>query len=595
MALIDLLRAVQVVVFVSLGVLAFVHWRRQRGPAGWLALSFGLLGAVVLVGRVAPPTDTTAGFIIQKGQITLLALFPYFLFRFKRAFVRDSRVMLWIATGLTAVLIVWLVVLPDPISADVDAPPFVRGAVYLLLAQWVVLTTFVAARLWKAGKGEPPVARARMRSLGGGAVLLAAALLFAGFAPGEGFTPYATVLLAITSGLVFYLAFVPPGFVRAAWRRGTESRLWEIERELVTATTPEEIGERLLPVVRDSLGAEAAVLTSSEGDVIAVDGMSWEQAEQAIAAERTAILTVELRSGELATVQGQFSPYFGKDEENLLRSFGVLTDLALERADLFDQERRARVQAEAAREELEALVYGLSHDLKSPVVTVLGYAELLRTDYAEVLGTAGAEFLDRLTANVDYMQALLNDLLDLSRVGRVQTEPDEVDLNALAAEIADEVTDAHPEVTVDVGELPVVWINPVRARQLLRNLVENAVTHGGREDITVRIDGGYVSDRARFVVKDDGVGIPSEQHERVFGIFERFGPREPDNPGSGTGIGLAMCRRIVETAGGVVQVLDDSPPGTTIEVELPTGRDAGRGGRQSSRSVQELLETEGTA
>jgi signal transduction histidine kinase len=567
MPVIEILRLLQAAVLVGLAILAVIHWRRQGGPAGWLAASFGAISVAVVLGRIDLP-EGLAGLLTQKVQVTLLALFPYFLFLFQRAFTTRGRFMPVVATLVTGGIIAWTLALPVAVTVEADAPLYVRGVVMLLVGQWAVLSGYVAMRLWQGGRGQPPGVRARMRALGVGALVLTLALLVGAFAPPWGATPYVTVLLAIAAGLVFYLSFVPPGFVRAAWRQRTASRLWDVERELAHTTAPAEVADVLLPVVRETLGAEAAVLTDADGAIIASNGVPPAAAAQMLESDAFRGIVAPLESGSLVTIQGHLAPYYGRDEEDLVRSFGTVTELALHRAALFAQERELRREAEATRDELEALVYGLSHDLKSPLITVLGYLDLLRSDYETKLDDQGRQFLDRLQSNVTYMEALLTDLLELSRIGRVQTEPAAVDLRAIAEEVAAEISTAHPEAAIEVGDLPAGWINPVRARQLIRNLVDNAVIHGGRDDVTVRVEAepgerGMV----RFVVADDGVGIPPEHSERVFAIFERLGERS--GTAANTGIGLAMCRRIVEAAGGSVVVRDEEGPGTTVEVALP--------------------------
>jgi signal transduction histidine kinase len=134
-------------------------------------------------------------------------------------------------------------------------------------------------------------------------------------------------------------------------------------------------------------------------------------------------------------------------------------------------------------------------------------------------------------------------------------------------DIAQTVRTTHPDVVVDAGELPVVWMNPLRARELFTNLIENAVEHGRRNDLTVRVR-ARAADRGHVLVSvaDDGVGIPMAYRERVFGIFERLDAGV--DHASGTGIGLAICQKIVEQAGGTIAIVD-APAGAAFELRLP--------------------------
>ncbi|HEV3498209.1 MAG TPA: ATP-binding protein, partial [Actinomycetes bacterium] len=230
----------------------------------------------------------------------------------------------------------------------------------------------------------------------------------------------------------------------------------------------------------------------------------------------------------------------------------------------------ANRELERANAELETLVYSASHDLKSPMVSLLGYLEYLRLDYGDVLGEEGNRYLNRMADSTVYMQQLIHDLIDLSRVGRTGVEPIAVDLRRLVQAIAEDAGAANPGMDLRVGRLPVVTGDPVGLRQLFTNLIENAVRHGGRPDLVVVVDGRERPDGGvELSVRDNGQGIPPEHRERVFGVFERLeGPSTSD----GTGMGLAICRKIVEVLGGGIGIQGDR--GTDVRIFLPAAVDA---------------------
>jgi PAS domain S-box-containing protein len=239
--------------------------------------------------------------------------------------------------------------------------------------------------------------------------------------------------------------------------------------------------------------------------------------------------------------------------------------------DITDRKRAEAALASANREleranaELETLVYSASHDLKSPMVSLLGYLEYLRLDYGELLGRDGNRYLDRMADSTQYMQQLIHDLIDLSRVGRSGVEPIEVDLQRLVQVIAEDAGAANPGAELRVGRLPVVTGDPVGFRQLFTNLIENAVRHGGRPDLVVVVDGHECLDGGvELSVRDNGRGIPAEHRERVFGVFERL---EGPSTSAGTGMGLAICRKIVEVLGGGIGIEGDR--GTDVRIVLP--------------------------
>jgi PAS domain S-box-containing protein len=224
-------------------------------------------------------------------------------------------------------------------------------------------------------------------------------------------------------------------------------------------------------------------------------------------------------------------------------------------------------ELERTNAELETLVYSASHDLKSPMVSLLGYLEYLKLDYGELLGQEGNRYLARMADSTLYMQRLIHDLIDLSRVGRLPSASVDVDLEELVRGIVDEAAAVHPAVQFRVGRLPVVVGDPVGFRQLFTNLVENAVRHGGRPDLRVTVDGrSRPGGGLELSVRDDGRGVPSEHRERVFGVFERL---EGPSSGGGTGMGLAICRKIVELLGGSIAI--HGSHGTDVRIVLPVG------------------------
>jgi signal transduction histidine kinase len=207
----------------------------------------------------------------------------------------------------------------------------------------------------------------------------------------------------------------------------------------------------------------------------------------------------------------------------------------------------ANKELERANAELETLVYSASHDLKSPMVSLLGYLEYLRLDFGEVLGPEGNRYLNRMADSTVYMQQLIHDLIDLSRVGRTGVEPIEVDLGRLVRAIAEDAAAANPAAEIRVGRLPVVTGDSTGFRQLVTNLLENALRHGGRSDLVVVVDG---RDRP-----DGAVELSLRRLE---------GP----STGEGTGMGLAICRKIVEVLGGAIAIVGDR--GADVRILLPT-------------------------
>lgn len=576
----DLLEILSYVSIVVYGGVAFAAWRMharvRTEQSKWLLATFVTLAAVVALGRVLPEVRADSSAVekfLGDVLIIILLLFPYLLFRFANGFRRPSRWVEFAVGGAIAVLALWTFLLP---VLPQDRDGFTPGmSAYLagILVYWTVLSVWVAWELWRGGRGQPGVARRRMQLLSVGTIVMNVALLLAGTVNNAGEAlQVTTTLLGWTSAGLFLLGFAPPGGLRHAWRQDDERELRRAEARLMTATTAEEVADTIVPHVSGLLGGHGAALLDTDGAPLASQGFTADQlremgrdTEASIDRDR---LVLPLRSGTLLVQASVYAPFFGQEELELLRSLGTFVDLALARIELFEQELQTRKELERTNEELTALVYGISHDLRSPIVTVIGYLELLNTDAADDLDADARHYLERISVSARYMDSLIRDLLELSRIGRTQTETQAVDLAGLVEDIVAELRRTHAAARFVIGELPAVHSNPVRARQLFTNLLENAVRHGGRDDITVTVSSEMASSgQAVLTVADDGVGIDEAYRERVFGIFERLDP-EGAGATTGTGIGLTMCRKIVEQMDGSIWI-DPAATGTTFKIALP--------------------------
>ena len=231
--------------------------------------------------------------------------------------------------------------------------------------------------------------------------------------------------------------------------------------------------------------------------------------------------------------------------------------------------RAERADLASKNAELERFTYTVSHDLKSPLVTIRGFAGLAGTDLATGKLDRVRQDLGRIVAASDKMQRLLEDLLELSRVGRVVNPPEDVALEPLVREAVELVKGlldgGGVEVEIAPG-LPVVRADRRRLLEVYQNLVENAAKFTGgasapRIEIGVRRD----DDGRVFYVRDNGRGIEPRFLERVFELFEKLDPGA-----DGTGVGLALVRRIVEAHGGRVWAESDGPGrGSTFCFTLP--------------------------
>jgi PAS domain S-box-containing protein len=240
---------------------------------------------------------------------------------------------------------------------------------------------------------------------------------------------------------------------------------------------------------------------------------------------------------------------------------------------LHDVTERRRFEAELSRKnsELEHYVHTVSHDLRSPLVSLLGFSRLLRQDYSDRLDDQARHFLDRIEQAGRTMETLTNDLLELSRIGDRSEHKALVDplrvLSIVQAELKPRLEERG--VTLVMPENPpLVLCDRTRLYQVFANLVGNALDHMGsvaEPRIAVQVE--EQADGHMITVADNGCGIDPVHHERIFEIFQSLGPRNDGR--RGTGVGLAIVRKIAETHGGRVWVESGPGRGSVFRLLLP--------------------------
>jgi PAS domain S-box-containing protein len=240
---------------------------------------------------------------------------------------------------------------------------------------------------------------------------------------------------------------------------------------------------------------------------------------------------------------------------------------------LRDVTERRRFEEELARAnaQLEHYVDAVSHDLRSPLVSLLGFSRLLREDYGVRLGDKGRHFLDRIEQAGRTMEQLIHDLLELSRIGRTDEPRALVDPRSVLAQLCAEFKPRLDQAgaSFEIPEqTPLLTCNRTRLYQLFSNLIGNALEHMGEvEQPVIRVELQTLEDVHQITVSDNGKGIEPTQQARIFEIFQSFGSRKDGR--QGTGIGLAIVKKIVETHGGRVWVTSEPGNGTQFHLTLP--------------------------
>jgi light-regulated signal transduction histidine kinase (bacteriophytochrome) len=230
----------------------------------------------------------------------------------------------------------------------------------------------------------------------------------------------------------------------------------------------------------------------------------------------------------------------------------------------------ARQLEELARSnrELEQFASIASHDLREPLRMVATYTQLLAERYRGKLDKSADQYIDYAADGALRMQALVQDLLALSRVNSGNQPNQAVDGNVVMAEVLRDLEPAIREsnAVVQCAKLPVIRTNRANLWQLFQNLVSNAIKFHGQEAPNVSIKGVPAGPLWQFSIIDNGIGIARESHETIFGVFQRLHTRA-EYPGNG--VGLAICRKVVETYGGTIWVDSQLGSGSTFNFTLP--------------------------
>lgn len=245
-------------------------------------------------------------------------------------------------------------------------------------------------------------------------------------------------------------------------------------------------------------------------------------------------------------------PQFRKDEEKPYQVFSTFTDIT-ERKQA-EQEREVMIkELEIKNIELERFIYTVSHELKTPLVTISGFAGMLIKNIKEGSTDKLDSDYQQITSAIGTMSSLLNDVVELSRIGRVDEFPKDISLGKLAQDATKSVAHENAEHDVEINilpDLPVINGDPVRLREVLQNLIENSIKFMGDQS-NPQIEIGARDDGLEVIcyVQDNGLGIDPTYHEKIFGLFEHLDPQA-----EGTGVGLTLAHRIVELQGGRIWV-----------------------------------------
>ncbi len=276
--------------------------------------------------------------------------------------------------------------------------------------------------------------------------------------------------------------------------------------------------------------------------------------------------------GEAIEVSVSISPI---SEKEVQQGAVVIARDIRERKRAEEDLRSSHSRLEQSNRELEDFAYVASHDLQEPLRKIQAFGDRLKAKYAAELPPQARDYIERMQSAAQRMQTLINDLLSFSRVTTRAHPFESVNLGTVAAEVAHDLEVRTHEVNgrIVIGELPTIDADALQMRQLLQNLTANGLKFH-REDVppVVEIAGSVTPGQVSITVADNGIGFDDKYADRIFTMFERLHGRGKYD---GTGIGLAICRKIAERHGGTISATSSPGVGSRFTVVLPVQHESG--------------------
>jgi signal transduction histidine kinase/CheY-like chemotaxis protein len=605
--------------FAAVFVAALLTFLRHRDPLSRdLMLVFSAL-AVLFVLDIVRRLGLQPPAIVNSAAIALLLAQPFLTLRLV---ARVRPVSRWLLLGA---LVAWAATALPLAALGQSAPRLVAlAAVAVFVVTELVAAIFFA---WEAGK-RIGSARVRLVMAGLATLLFAAAILTAAAGGGEAGTAeiasWTGRIAALVAAVLYLSAFLPPRWVRRQWQataaHGYSERLFDQE---ATGGGVADLWSALATAGREITGSEAAAVAfRANGDglqLMVADGNSPDPsgAQPDIAGwspeQATALRQLDLKgpvashapgfTKSLAAASGsrfvtvipsassvspaalaivsRFPSLFGDDDYELLEALARRTAVLVDRrAMLHEQERLARTLREtvealrAANQAKSDFLASMSHELRTPLSAIIGFSDLMRAEAATETTTVQVpvEWVDHVNRSGQHLLGLINDVLDLAKIeaGRLELERARFDL---ATALHESVAGVRPladrkHLRVETELAPGVLADADRGRfrQVVYNLLSNAIKFtpdGG----LIRVESAVVEGGVRVDVIDSGVGIAQADHERIFEEFRQVG--DPQSKEAGTGLGLALTRRLVEAHGGGITVQSEPGKGSRFSVYLP--------------------------
>jgi signal transduction histidine kinase len=244
----------------------------------------------------------------------------------------------------------------------------------------------------------------------------------------------------------------------------------------------------------------------------------------------------------------------------------TLTTLQKSHQELEQRVQDRTAQLNSINKELQEFAYVVSHDLKAPLRAISQLTHWISEDYTDALDQEGREMMDLIQKRVKRMDGFIDGVLSYSRIGRIKERAETLDLNRLVEEIIENAM-VPDHVRVDIeNKLPVVHRDPIRMEQIFQNLIHNAITYMDKPEGIVKIDCDDQGKQWKFSVSDNGPGIDSQYHDKIFQIFQTLSPRDEHES---SGVGLTLVKKIIEQYGGAIWVVSEKGKGSIFYFTLP--------------------------
>ncbi|MEX2373804.1 MAG: ATP-binding protein [Dehalococcoidia bacterium] len=586
--------------FLILAVRA-IRWPRRSNIDS--AVFFLMIAVIVSISWINDALGTEPGRLVGAFTASLLVALPYPLLRLADDFTGvRPRIMrgaeVWLALAVASLFLV-----DEPYPAPV---------ILLAIGFFVAGHIYVGRQFINGGRRATGVARRRLYAVALGSGFIAALLIFIAFAPAlpgpDGLWEGVGSVCSLGSAFAYFIGFAPPMILKRGWqapglgdfmRTAASSALLHGDTSALTSSLEERIahtvgasqatislwdaseGVLMSPTIGSASYAGFNTGTSpgyrcfeSQESLFIEDIVSYDRRNADLYRSfgaKTVLLTPITIEGErlgVLSAYGEQAPLFAEDDLDLLQVLAAQVAVVLRDRQLLLHAAQTRAQEETLRLK-DDFLSAAAHDLKTPLTTLVAQSQMMQRRYRrDPEAPVDMDGMQRMVTEAQRMRRLVEDLLDASRseqsgfLGLLAP----LDLTTLAREVAETTNAQSHRIVVDGGPV-VIEGDRDRMRQVMANLLDNAIKYSpdaGEIHVRVSADGG----RAYLSVTDRGVGVPDEDRSVIFERFQR-GSRLDDRRFSGLGLGLYLCKRIVEEHGGAISVDSEYGRGSTFQVALP--------------------------